>query len=135
MTEFTRRRFIKAMGAVATTTLATPRLRSSEPVALAYKRSMHPVYVARYGTPATNIHAAIELAGGIASFVGYDDLVMLKPNGQWENQGYTNTDRLSITRFTVLTQHVHNYDIVYGDAAPDAGRNTLVERLGARDAH
>jgi hypothetical protein len=50
------------------------------------------VYVARNGTPVTNVQRVIALAGGIQQFIGYDDAVVLKPNGQWPLQGYTHTE-------------------------------------------
>ena len=49
------------------------------------------IYVARNGTPVTNVQNVIALAGGIQQFVDHDDVVVLKPNGQWPNQGYTHT--------------------------------------------
>jgi hypothetical protein len=49
------------------------------------------VYVARNGTPVTNVQSVIALAGGIERFIDHDDVVVLKPNGQWPNQGYTHT--------------------------------------------
>ena len=49
------------------------------------------IYVARNGTPVTNVQNVIALAGGIQRFIDYDDAVVLKPNGQWPNQGYTHT--------------------------------------------
>jgi hypothetical protein len=52
------------------------------------------VYVARNGTPTTNVQSVVTLAGGIERFVGYDDAVVLKPNGQWPRQGYTHTECL-----------------------------------------
>jgi len=92
MTKLTRRQFIKGVGAIATASLINPRSRPSVPVASARAgAATHHVYVARNGTPVTNVQAVIDLAGGIASFVGYDDVVVLKPNGQWSRQGYTHT--------------------------------------------
>jgi len=90
MTKFTRRQFIKGVGVIATTSLINPR--SQQPVpAVSARAAMHHIYVARNGTPATNVQAVIDLAGGIVSFVDYDDVVVLNPNGQWKNQGYTHT--------------------------------------------
>jgi hypothetical protein len=42
------------------------------------------------GTPAENIRKVIELNGGIGSLIGPDDLVIIKPNLQWWNQGAPN---------------------------------------------
>jgi len=52
----------------------------------------HHIYVARNGTPVTNMQQVIALAGGIERFVDHDDVVVLKPNGQWPRQGYTHTE-------------------------------------------
>jgi hypothetical protein len=49
------------------------------------------VYVARNGSPTTNVRRVIDIAGGIQRFIDNDDVVVLKPNGQWPNQGYTHT--------------------------------------------
>lgn len=50
------------------------------------------LYVARNGTPVTNVQNVIASAGGIQQFIDPDDVVVLKPNGQWPNQGYTHTE-------------------------------------------
>ena len=47
--------------------------------------------MARNGTPVSNVQNVIALAGGIQRFIDQDDAVVLKPNGQWPNQGYTHT--------------------------------------------
>ncbi len=49
------------------------------------------VFVARNGTPEENIAKVIEMRfGGVENFIGYDDVVVINPNGQWPNQGATN---------------------------------------------
>lgn len=48
------------------------------------------VYRAVNGTPAENMERVLELMGGIDQFVGNNDVVMLKPNAQWWNQGAPN---------------------------------------------
>jgi len=52
------------------------------------------VYLARGGTPEENTRNVINLMGGIDAFVGPKDIVVLKPNAQWWNQGMTNTDSM-----------------------------------------
>ena len=90
----------------------------------------HHVYVARNGTPVTNVQNVIALAGGIQQFVGYDDAVVLKPNGQWPNQGYTHTECMKALIDVILSrpggfageiiivEHVHR-------APPPAADNAL----------
>jgi hypothetical protein len=53
----------------------------------------HPIshiYVAKNGTPQQNVAKVIEMMGGIEKFIGVNDIVILKPNAQWWNQGRTN---------------------------------------------
>jgi hypothetical protein len=45
------------------------------------------------GTPALNVAKVFDLAyGGIQNFIGQNDIVLLRPNLQWNQNGYTNTD-------------------------------------------
>ena len=79
----------------------------------------HHIYVARDGTPVSNVENVIALAGGIQQFVAHDDVVVLKPNGQWPNQGYTHTLSMKalidvilnrpggFTGEIIITEHVH----------------------------
>ncbi len=48
------------------------------------------IYVAKNGTPQQNVSKIIEMMGGIEKFIGLNDIVVLKPNAQWWNQGRTN---------------------------------------------
>jgi hypothetical protein len=82
MSFFNRREFLKAAGAFAALPLLNRWLTLGQKV---------DVYVSRNGTPVTNVQEVIRLAGGIQRFVDHDDIVVIKPNGQWPNQGYTHT--------------------------------------------
>jgi hypothetical protein len=81
----TRRQFVSGLGTLAASSLVGSR------TVRAQSFPVH-VYIARNGTPVTNVQQAIALAGGIQSFVGHDDAVVLNPNGQWPLQGYTHTE-------------------------------------------
>jgi len=48
------------------------------------------IFVAKNGTPQQNVAKVIEMMGGIERFFGSDDIVVIKPNTQWWNQGRTN---------------------------------------------
>ncbi|MGA1871753.1 MAG: hypothetical protein ACMUJM_24775 [bacterium] len=48
------------------------------------------LYRAINGTPAMNLCRVIELMGGIERIIGVDDIVVIKPNLQWWNQGAPN---------------------------------------------
>ena len=48
------------------------------------------IYIARSGTPQQNVAKVIEMMGGVKKFIGINDIVIIKPNAQWWNQGRTN---------------------------------------------
>jgi hypothetical protein len=48
------------------------------------------VYRAINGTPDQNIVKVVEMMGGIEKLIGLDDIVLIKPNVQWWNQGAPN---------------------------------------------
>jgi len=52
------------------------------------------VYIASGHSPEENIKEAVRLMGGIEKMIGTDDIVVLKPNAQWWNQGTTNTNNM-----------------------------------------
>ena len=80
------------------------------------------IYEVKNGTPEQNITKVIEMMGGIKRFIGKDDIVVLKPNAQWWNQGMTNTNAmkgfinlvLSIPRFKgeiIIAENHHCYEL------------------------
>lgn len=48
------------------------------------------IYRAYGGRPGANLRRVIEMMGGLPRFVDSEDVVMIKPNAQWWNQGATN---------------------------------------------
>ena len=64
---------------------ATPPLVPHDPA-----RDRRKVHVARGGSPAANVDAALDKLGGIGTVVGADDVVIIKVSAQWWNQGMTN---------------------------------------------
>jgi len=52
------------------------------------------LYRAVNDTPARNIVKVIEMMGGIEKLIGSDDVVVIKPNVQWRNQGAPNLSAL-----------------------------------------
>ncbi len=52
------------------------------------------VYTAKGSTPENNMRRVMQLMGGIESVIGKRDIVILKPNAQWDKQGMTNTDAM-----------------------------------------
>ncbi|MBW2642894.1 MAG: hypothetical protein JRC89_05880, partial [Deltaproteobacteria bacterium] len=52
------------------------------------------VYRAVNGRPSENLLKVIDLMGGIKRIIGIDDVVVIKPNVQWWNQGVPNLSAL-----------------------------------------
>ena len=50
------------------------------------------VFMVRNGTVQQNIAKLFELLGGVSKYISPTDVVILKCNAQWPNQGYTNTE-------------------------------------------
>jgi hypothetical protein len=118
MSPLTRREFLKALAVYAAIPVLGRKLNRLDMLAQASKQ-MVDVYVARNGSPTTNVRRVIDMAGGIQRFIDRDDVVVLKPNGQWPNQGYTHTQCIKalineilnrpggFTGEIILTEHVH----------------------------
>lgn len=78
------------------------------------------IYLVRNGAPQQNITKIIEMMGGIETIIKPTDIVVLKPNAQWWNQGTTNTDAmqgfidlvLGIPNFSgeIIIAENHQYD-------------------------
>ncbi|HEX9090461.1 MAG TPA: hypothetical protein VF831_03180 [Anaerolineales bacterium] len=118
MNPLTRKEFLKSLGVFATIPLLSNKLRWLERLVHAQNQAVD-IYVVRNGPPALNVKWVIELAGGIQRFIDKDDVVVLKPNGQWPNQGYTHTQYIKalidvilirpggFSGEIILTEHVH----------------------------
>jgi len=65
------------------------------------------IYVSENGTVYQNVDKVIELMGGIENFIGKDDIVVIKPNCQWWNQGTTNVS--AIRRFIELVLNINGF--------------------------
>ena len=57
---------------------------------LVEKAELSEIYLAKGGTPQKNIETVLKMMGGIDKLIGKKDIVILKPNAQWWNQGRTN---------------------------------------------
>ena len=64
------------------------KLQSNNPINPIIYRSVN-------GTPGQNLTKIIELRGGIENLVGLEDVVLIKPNAQWCNQGASNLAALN----------------------------------------
>ena len=101
MLNISRRNLLRFIGAVVLFLASVPLVKkflggkitvgffgqSDEPI---QDKEKSKVYWVKNGNPAQNTHKIIEMMGGIGHFVGKDDIVILKPNAQWWNQGRTN---------------------------------------------
>jgi len=67
---------------------AFPYMRKKPKITI--KEDTARIFLAKNGTPQQNISKIIEMIGGIETIIGKKDIVVLKPNAQWWNQGMTN---------------------------------------------
>jgi len=78
------------------------------------------IYYAQGKSPELNMQILLASMGGIEKFIGADDIVIVKPNAQWWNQGTTNTNALKAFigaivhqpgfRGEVIVAENHQYD-------------------------
>ena len=68
--------------------------QSIPPIRKATKETFCTLYRSVNGNPATNIAKVIEQMGGIEKVIGTYDVVVIKPNVQWWNQGSPNLSSL-----------------------------------------
>lgn len=54
----------------------------------------HTVFLVKNGTPEENMKVLINQIGGISKYIDQDDIVVIKPNAQWDHQGMTNTNAI-----------------------------------------
>ena len=57
------------------------------------------IYRSVNGSPAKNIIKVIGMMGGIKKLIGLNDVIVIKPNLQWWNQGAPNPGRQTRTSF------------------------------------
>jgi hypothetical protein len=82
------------------------------------------VFVVRNGAPAENMARILQMMGGIERFVGPTDIVVLKPNAQWWNQGTTNTDAMKGFIDAVLAVQGFAGEVIIADNHQSDGDNS-----------
>ncbi len=73
------------------------------------------VYLVKNGTVQENIEKLMELTGGIETYIGAHDVVILKCNAQWPNQGYTNTECIKYVIDAILAIPDYDGEIIICD--------------------
>jgi len=88
------------------------------------------IFLAKNGAPQQNVTKVIDMMGGISCLIGTNDIVILKPNAQWWNQGRTNLEAmkgfidlvLSIPSFQgeiIIAENHHFMDESLSDSEKD----------------
>ncbi|MCK4783092.1 MAG: hypothetical protein KAV87_05025, partial [Desulfobacteraceae bacterium] len=73
------------------------------------------VFFVKGGTPEENMRKTLELLGGITNIIDKDDIVVLKPNAQWWNQGMTNTNAMKAFMEEILAIPGFKGEIIIAD--------------------
>jgi hypothetical protein len=86
-----RRKFLKILAANLSALLFGLRMETKgQGLKAANTKKEVTLYRALNGNPAGNISKIVEMMGGIQEIAGVDDVVVIKPNVQWWNQGAPN---------------------------------------------
>jgi len=87
----TRRNFLKKFLLLIGTYPFIPRAWANKSTTkITDSNTIGTIYRSINGLPGENISKVVELMGGIGSIIGPDDVVVIKPNVQWWNQGVPN---------------------------------------------
>jgi hypothetical protein len=86
----TRRKFLKKLMAAGAALALGPNAGSRAALPRRNSIGVATLYRALNGSPSENMLQVLDLMGGIEKLVGYEDVVLLKPNVQWWNQGAAN---------------------------------------------
>ena len=87
----TRRSFLKQLASGGAALLMGPSMfRRALAAPNGARQGLAQVFAAKNGTPGQNVEKVLQMMGGIQNFVSPGDIVILKPNCQWWNQGTTN---------------------------------------------
>jgi len=85
---------------------------------------MSKVYLAKGKAPEENMRDIVQMMGGIERLIGNDDIVVLKPNAQWWNQGMTNTNAMKAFIEAVLKIPGFGGEIIIADNHQYANPNS-----------
>jgi len=92
----TRREFIKKnILAISTMVFGPEAFAKASSIRKPAEDAQTSVFRSINGSPSDNLFKLMELIGGIERIVGADDVVVIKPNVQWWNQGAPNISALS----------------------------------------
>lgn len=73
------------------------------------------IYRSINGSPSENIAKVIELLGGIGKIVGKEDVVIIKPNAQWWNQGAPNISAINQLIRLILDQSSFQGEVIVAE--------------------
>src|SRR4030042_3527066 len=94
LTMDSRREFLRKLVVVGGMFALGPEAFAYKTVHKTTKEPLCILYSAVNGSPGKNIEKVIEVMGGISKIIGSDDIVVIKPNVQWWNQGAPNLSAL-----------------------------------------
>ncbi len=99
-----RRNFLKKLIILGGMVTIKSEVGASVLVRKPMKDPLCTLYRSVNGSSEDNLRKVIELAGGIEGIVGLDDVVIIKPNVQWWNQGASNLSALMAFVETIIEQ-------------------------------
>jgi hypothetical protein len=123
-----RRSFLRRFGIASSALTISPFVLERMSAVCQAAGSLTQVYKVQNGTYAQNIAKVLELLGGISAFVNPTDVVVIKANSQWPNQGYTHTGCIKAVIDQILLLPGFSGEILICDnfqAGNNQGSNSL----------
>lgn len=115
-----RRQFIKSAAAMlGATALPEPSFASA---GINQGRALpNRVYVAKNGGYQQNTDKIWDMLGGPESYFGANDVIVIKGNGQWPNQGYTHTGCIKVVIDRILAMPGFSGEVLICDNVQEYG--------------
>lgn len=115
-----RRQFLKSVALMMGTTAFPFGVRASHPQT--HTRAVaNRVYVAKNGDYSQNTNKIWDMLGGPESYFDPNDVVIIKANAQWPNQGYTHTGCIKTVIDRILAMPGFNGEILICDNVQEYG--------------
>lgn len=129
-TRFNRREFLRRYGIASSALTLSPFFLDRLTTAFAATATAARVYKVQNGDCFQNTAKLWELLGGVARFIAPSDVVVIKGNAQWYNQGYTHTGCIKGVVDQILALPGFNGEILICDNVQGNNDGSAAGQLG-----
>lgn len=119
----TRREFLRYYGIASSALTLSPFFLERMAAVCQAASSLTRVYKVKNGDCFQNVAKLWEMLDGPAKYIGLTDVVVIKGNAQWPNQGYTHTGCIKAVIDQILQIPGFSGEIILGDNIQGGGNN------------